>query len=168
MIKNYNWYNFSDIEIYNGLLSLLSHSKKTKRFPVFSIENILNNEWLLLFLLNQKKFIETSNEKNAFWNIMYKLTKKWNIFLEKYFFSKKNYLFLIIINFIIFILPFFLFISVNILKEKINLIFNINLEVNSNLFFLILWLFFIIYVLNKNRKNRKKIYFKFKKKYNLI
>lgn len=167
MFRNYNWRNFEEIEQYNALVTLLSNSKKTKSYPIFSIENVLNDEWLLLFLLNQKKYIETSREKNPFWNIMYKLTRRWKNFIEWFFFSKTDYLFLFNINFIIFILPILLFIVIKLIDKKMGIILENNITSNINTFLIITWLILILYVFARNRWKKWNNYTLLKKKYNI-
>lgn len=167
MFRNYNWRNFNKLEQYNALVLLLSNSKKTRNYPAFPIENVLNDEWLLLFLLNQKKYIETSREKNPFWNIMYKLTRKWRNFIEWFFFSKTDYLFLIVINFIIFILPIFTYLWIKIVNKKMQIILEDNIVSNINISLIIIWLILILYIIAENRWKIWANYGKFKKKYNI-
>lgn len=166
MIRNYNWYNFSEIEQYRALLALLSKSKKTRRYPVFSIENTIRNEGLLLFLINQKKYITPSRERNALWNSLYQLTRRWKNFIEWIFFSKNDYIFIVVINFVIFILPLFAYKWYKILQEKFEKQYEIILDINI-LLFIIPWLFIIMVIMIKNRQKRNKVYWVFKKKYNL-
>ena len=167
MITNYNGAHFSEAQQYDALIALLSNSKKTRNYPVFSIENVLRNEWLLLFLLNQKKYIEVTRQKNSYGNIMYSLTKRWNNFIESLFFSRSGFIYSIVMLFVIFILPLLFTTGFNIIKKEISLLIDSELNINFTLFFILIWLIYIFHLMRKNRKKREKQFIKFKKKYNL-
>ena len=167
MIRNYNGVHFTENQQYDALIALLENSKKTRSYPIFSIENVLNNEWLLLFLLNQKKYIETTRQKNVHWNIMYSLTKRWNNFIEWVFFSKSGFIYTIKMIFIIFILPILFMSGFDIIKKELSNIISTEININFSIFFLVIWLIYIIHLMRKNRKRLWKKFIIFKKKFNL-
>ena len=167
MITNYNGVHFTKLQQYNALIALLENSKKTRNFPIFSIENVLNNEWLLLFLLNQKRYIESSRQKNIHWNIMYGLTKRWNNFVESIYFSKNGFFYSIKMLFVIFVLPLLFITGIDKVEEKLPFINNTWSNSSFAIFILIIWMIYIFHLMRKNRKRKIKKFIPFKKKYNL-
>ena len=167
MITNYNSANFSETQQYEALIALLSNSKKTRNNPIFSIENVLNNEWLLLFLLNQKKYIETTKYKNVHWNIMYSLTKRWNIFIEWIFYTRKGFIYSLSMFFVVFIFPLLFMTWFNTIKQEISDLINKDININFTLFFIVIWLIYILHLMRKNRKKMEKRFIWFKKEFNL-
>ena len=171
MWRYYNDEKYSEISQYEFLLKLLKKSTKKDKKTMVVISDILDDKEKdkLDFLVNEKKFLHPSEEKDNFWNSYYIITQSWKRYISMVFNELHDHKFFLVSHWVLFFSVFFSIPIGLIVDQLILVVFNVSLQLSNYIITILFWwgFIYVFYLMKVNWKKRKEALKIFKKENNL-